>query len=294
MRKSIQEPSFWLLIAANLFCLYYYSVNPDGFKTIVWVYWIQSVFIGLFNFIDLLTVKNPDPKSFSINDAPIDGSFKAKGCASLFFLFHYQFFHLAYGIFILIKVKGKCTTDHISMAGPWLRYRGHLDNISDNMLIGAVNAFTDKTNAVLDTETGDYIAVPALARKYKTAGIGSIVVAEDNYGEGSSREHAAMEPRFLNVKAIVVKSFARIHETNLKKQGLLALTFVNKDDYSKIRENDTISILGVTNMKPGVPLTMVLHHVDGTEESFDVAHTYNLAQINWYKSGSALNALNKI
>ena len=195
---------------------------------------------------------------------------------------------------LLIKVKGKCTTDHISMAGPWLRYRGHLDNISDNMLIGAVNAFTDKTNAVLDTETGDYIAVPALARKYKTAGIGSIVVAEDNYGEGSSREHAAMEPRFLNVKAIVVKSFARIHETNLKKQGLLALTFVNKDDYSKIRENDTISILGVTNMKPGVPLTMVLHHVDGTEESFNVAHTYNLAQINWYKSGSALNALNKI
>jgi aconitate hydratase len=195
---------------------------------------------------------------------------------------------------LLIKVKGKCTTDHISMAGPWLRFRGHLDNISDNMLIGAVNAFTEQTNAVLDKEKGEYIPVPALARKYKAAGVGSIVVAEENYGEGSSREHAAMEPRFLNVKAIVVKSFARIHETNLKKQGLLALTFVNKDDYNKIRENDTISILGVTTMKPGTPLTVVLHHADGTEDTFDVAHTYNLAQINWYKSGSALNALNKI
>jgi aconitate hydratase len=195
---------------------------------------------------------------------------------------------------LLIKVKGKCTTDHISMAGPWLRFRGHLDNISDNMLIGAVNAFTEQTNAVLDKEKGEYIPVPALARKYKAAGVGSIVVAEENYGEGSSREHAAMEPRFLHVKAIVVKSFARIHETNLKKQGLLALTFVNKDDYNKIRENDTISILGVTTMKPGTPLTVVLHHADGTEDTFDVAHTYNLAQINWYKSGSALNALNKI
>ncbi len=194
---------------------------------------------------------------------------------------------------LLIKVKGKCTTDHISMAGPWLRFRGHLDNISDNMLIGAVNAFTEQTNAVLDKEQGEYIPVPALARKYKAAGVGSIVVAEENYGEGSSREHAAMEPRFLHVKAIVVKSFARIHETNLKKQGLLALTFVNKDDYNKIQENDTISILGVTTMKPGTPLTVVLHHADGTEDTFDVAHTYNLAQINWYKAGSALNALNK-
>ncbi len=194
---------------------------------------------------------------------------------------------------LLIKVKGKCTTDHISMAGPWLRFRGHLDNISDNMLIGAVNAFNESTNAVLDKEKGSYIAVPALARKYKAAGVGSVVVAEENYGEGSSREHAAMEPRFLNVKAIVVKSFARIHETNLKKQGLLALTFINKDDYNKIRETDTISIIGITTMQPGTPLTMVLHHEDGTQESFEVAHTYNEAQINWYKAGSALNALNK-
>lgn len=190
---------------------------------------------------------------------------------------------------LLIKVAGKCTTDHISMAGPWLRFRGHLDNISDNMLIGAVNAFNDKTNAVLDPETGEYIAVPKLARKFKAEGLGSVVVAEENYGEGSSREHAAMEPRFLNVKAILVKSFARIHETNLKKQGMLALTFVNKSDYDKIKENDKISILGLTNFRPGKNLTIELTHKDGSKESFEVAHTYNEIQIEWFKAGSALN-----
>ena len=192
---------------------------------------------------------------------------------------------------LLIKVKGKCTTDHISMAGPWLRFRGHLDNISDNMLIGAVNTFNDKTNSVLDAQTGEYIEVPALARKLKAQGIGSVVVAEENYGEGSSREHAAMEPRFLNVKAIIVKSFARIHETNLKKQGMLALTFSDKNDYDKIRENDTISILGLTTFEPGRNLTIKLKHSDGSSEQFEVIHTYNDAQIEWFKSGSALNGL---
>lgn len=194
---------------------------------------------------------------------------------------------------LLIKTQGKCTTDHISMAGPWLRFRGHLDNISDNMLIGAVNAFNEKTNAVLDTATGEYTAVPALARKYKEAGIGSVVVAEENYGEGSSREHAAMEPRFLNVKAILVKSFARIHETNLKKQGMLALTFVNKEDYDKVREDDKISILGLTEFTPGQNLNVVLHHADGSMESFEAAHTYNEQQIEWFKAGSALNSMKK-
>ncbi len=190
---------------------------------------------------------------------------------------------------LLIKVKGKCTTDHISMAGPWLRFRGHLDNISDNMLIGAVNAFNDKTNAVLDQETNEYIPVPKLARKFKAEGLGSVVVAEENYGEGSSREHAAMEPRFLNVKAILVKSFARIHETNLKKQGMLALTFVDKNDYEKIKEDDKISIIGLSEFKPGKNLTVELTHKNGTKESFEVAHTYNEVQIAWFKAGSALN-----
>lgn len=190
---------------------------------------------------------------------------------------------------LLIKVKGKCTTDHISMAGPWLRFRGHLDNISDNMLIGAVNAFNDKTNAVLDQETNEYIPVPKLARKFKAEGLGSVVVAEENYGEGSSREHAAMEPRFLNVKAILVKSFARIHETNLKKQGMLALTFVDKNDYEKIKEDDKISIIGLTEFKPGKNLTVELTHNNGIKESFEVAHTYNEVQIAWFKAGSALN-----
>lgn len=190
---------------------------------------------------------------------------------------------------LLIKAKGKCTTDHISMAGPWLRFRGHLDNISDNMLIGAVNAFNDNTNSVLNVSTGEYEPVPQLARKLKAEGRGSIVVAEENYGEGSSREHAAMEPRFLNVKAIIVKSFARIHETNLKKQGMLALTFVDKSDYDKIREDDKISIYGLTDFRPGKNLTVKLHHSDGTSNSFEAAHTYNDLQIEWFKAGSALN-----
>ena len=194
---------------------------------------------------------------------------------------------------LLIKAKGKCTTDHISMAGPWLRFRGHLDNISDNMLIGAVNSFNDKTNTVLDAETGEYMAVPALARKYKSLGIGSIVIAEENYGEGSSREHAAMEPRFLNVKAILVKSFARIHETNLKKQGMLALTFANKDDYDKVREDDRITITGLSEFAPGKRLQVKLNHSDGTSEKFEVLHTYNQAQIEWFYAGSALNAMQK-
>lgn len=194
---------------------------------------------------------------------------------------------------LLIKAKGKCTTDHISMAGPWLKFRGHLDNISDNMLIGAINSFNDKANAVLNPSTGEYIPVPQLAREFKAAGIGSVVVAEENYGEGSSREHAAMEPRFLNVKAIIVKSFARIHETNLKKQGMLALTFVNKDDYEKVKEDDKISILGLSDFMPGKNLNVVLTHKDGSKDSFEVAHTYNKLQINWFKEGSALNAMKK-
>jgi len=194
---------------------------------------------------------------------------------------------------LLIKTKGKCTTDHISMAGPWLKFRGHIDNISDNMLIGAVNAFNDKTNTVLDAQTGEYLTVPGLARKYKAQQIGSVVVAEENYGEGSSREHAAMEPRFLNVKAILVKSFARIHETNLKKQGMLALTFADKNDYDKVREDDQINILGLTHFTPSVNLFVELLHSDGTTDKFEVIHTYNQVQIDWFKAGSALNAMNK-
>lgn len=190
---------------------------------------------------------------------------------------------------LLIKVKGKCTTDHISMAGPWLRFRGHLDNISDNMLIGAVNVFNGETNKTLDPVTLQYMEVPALARKFKAGGLGTIVVAEENYGEGSSREHAAMEPRHLNVKVILVKSFARIHETNLKKQGMLALTFVNKDDYNKIQERDKISVVGLTGFAPGKNLKIVLHHPDGSTDEFDAAHTYNEQQIGWFKAGSALN-----
>ncbi len=195
------------------------------------------------------------------------------------------------GLKLLIKAKGKCTTDHISMAGPWLRYRGHLDNISNNMLIGAVNAFNDKTDNVLNQLTGEYGAVPATARAYKAAGIGSIVFGDENYGEGSSREHAAMEPRHLGVRAVVVKSFARIHETNLKKQGMLALTFINKDDYEKVQEKDTIDIAGLTDFAPGKNLTIVLHHADGTTDSFEVAHSYNEQQIGWFKAGSALNLI---
>lgn len=197
------------------------------------------------------------------------------------------------GLPLLVKVKGKCTTDHISMAGPWLRFRGHLDNISDNMLIGAVNAFNDEPNAVLDPETLKYMPVPTLARKFKAIGVGSVVVAEENYGEGSSREHAAMEPRHLNVKVILVKSFARIHETNLKKQGMLALTFVNKDDYAKVQERDKISIIGMKEFAPGKNLTVELLHSDGTKDTFEAAHTYNEQQIEWFRAGSALNAMRK-
>lgn len=195
------------------------------------------------------------------------------------------------GLRVLIKAKGKCTTDHISMAGPWLKFRGHLDNISNNMLIGAVNFFNEKTDAVKNQLTGEYGPVPATARAYKTAGIGSIVVGDENYGEGSSREHAAMEPRHLGVRAILVRSFARIHETNLKKQGMLALTFANKADYDKILEDDIIDITGLTHFSPGQPLTLVLQHLNGEPEETLVNHTYNESQIEWFKAGGALNVI---
>jgi len=195
------------------------------------------------------------------------------------------------GLKLLIKAKGKCTTDHISMAGPWLKFRGHLDNISNNMLIGAVNYFNDKTDNVKNELTGEYGPVPATQRDYKAAGIGSIVVGDENYGEGSSREHAAMEPRHLGVRAVLVKSFARIHETNLKKQGMLGLTFANKDDYDKILEDDVVDILGLTEFAPNKPLTLVLHHKDGSTEQFEVNHSYNDQQIDWFKAGGALNII---
>ena len=195
------------------------------------------------------------------------------------------------GLKLLIKAKGKCTTDHISMAGPWLKFRGHLDNISNNMLIGAVNAFNDKTDSVKNQLTGAYEGVPLVQRQYKAQGIGSIVVGDENYGEGSSREHAAMEPRHLGVKAVLVKSFARIHETNLKKQGMLALTFANAADYDKIKEDDTIDILGLTSFAPGVQLTIALTHADGSKEEFKVNHSYNAQQIEWFKAGGALNII---
>jgi len=194
---------------------------------------------------------------------------------------------------LLIKVKGKCTTDHISMAGPWLRFRGHLNNISDNLLMGAVNAFNSNTNSVLNTVSHEYNRVSTLARVFKSSGLGSIVVAEENYGEGSSREHAAMEPRFLNVKVVLAKSFARIHETNLKKQGMLALTFLNKNDYDRIREDDKMDIHGLSCFTTGKPLIIMLNHSDGTSESFDVNHSYNQIQIGWFKAGSALNVMQK-
>lgn len=195
------------------------------------------------------------------------------------------------GLKLLIKAKGKCTTDHISMAGPWLKFRGHLDNISNNMLIGATNFFNDKADNVKNQLNGEYGAVPATARAYKAAGIGSIVVGDENYGEGSSREHAAMEPRHLAVRAILVKSFARIHETNLKKQGMLALTFADANDYDRILEDDTIDITGLNDFSPGKPLNIVLHHADGNSESFTVNHTYNAQQIEWFKAGGALNII---
>lgn len=195
------------------------------------------------------------------------------------------------GLKLLIKTKGKTTTDHISMAGPWLKYRGHLDNISNNMLIGATNAYNNSTNNVKNQLTGVYGPVPDTQRAYKAAGIGTIVVGDENYGEGSSREHAAMEPRHLGVRVVLVKSFARIHETNLKKQGMLAITFADKADYEKIQEDDTIDILGLTTFTPEQQLTVVLHHADGTTEQFPVNHTYNKQQIAWFRAGSALNII---
>ncbi len=197
------------------------------------------------------------------------------------------------GLKLLIKAKGKCTTDHISMAGPWLKFRGHLDNISNNLLIGALNAFNDKTDQVKNQLTGEYGTVPSTQRAYKAAGIGTIVVGDENYGEGSSREHAAMEPRHLGVRAVLVKSFARIHETNLKKQGMLALTFDNKADYDKFREDDNIDIIGLTNFTPDQKLTIVLHHADGTQENVLANHSYNEQQIEWFKAGAALNIIRR-
>jgi aconitate hydratase len=194
---------------------------------------------------------------------------------------------------LLIKVKGKCTTDHISMAGPWLKYRGHLDNISNNMLIGAVNFFNGQTDSVKNALTGEYGSVPATQRQYKAANIGAVVIGDENYGEGSSREHAAMEPRHLGVRAIVVKSFARIHETNLKKQGMLGLTFADKADYDKVQEDDLIDITGLTDFVPGKQLIMILHHTSGKNEKIKLNHTYNKQQIEWFKAGSALNLIRK-
>ncbi|MEI6019857.1 MAG: aconitate hydratase [Bacteroidota bacterium] len=195
------------------------------------------------------------------------------------------------GLKLLIKAKGKCTTDHISMAGPWLKFRGHLDNISNNMLIGAVNAYNGKTDNIKNQLNGTYEGVPVVQRQYKAQGIGTIVVGDENYGEGSSREHAAMEPRHLGVKAVLVKSFARIHETNLKKQGMLAITFANTADYDKIQEDDSIEVLGLTSFAPGVQLTVKLNHKDGSAEEFKVNHSYNAQQIEWFKAGGALNII---
>jgi aconitate hydratase len=194
---------------------------------------------------------------------------------------------------LLIKAKGKCTTDHISMAGFWLKYRGHLQNIAENYMIGAVNYFNDKTNSILNQLSGSYETVPKTARAYRDSGSGSAVVGEENFGEGSSREHAAMEPRYLGVKAVLVKSFARIHETNLKKQGVLTMTFRNKDDYNMIRENDKIDITGLSTFAPGSLMTITLHHSDGTKEKFQANHSYNESQIEWFKEGSALNIIRK-
>ena len=197
------------------------------------------------------------------------------------------------GLRLLIKAKGKCTTDHISMAGPWLKFRGHLDNISNNLLIGAVNFYNEKTNLVKNHITGEYGPLPDTQRAYKAAGIGSIIVGDENYGEGSSREHAAMEPRHLGVRAVLVKSFARIHETNLKKQGMLAITFVNKEDYDKIQEDDLIDIDGLVSFSVNKPLVIDLHHKDGTSDTFLVNHTYNEQQIEWFKAGGALNIIRR-
>ncbi|MEK9565824.1 MAG: aconitate hydratase [Flavobacteriaceae bacterium] len=197
------------------------------------------------------------------------------------------------GAKLLIKAHGKCTTDHISMAGPWLRFRGHLDNISNNCLIGAVNAFNQKTNFVKNQLTGEYGGVPDVQRQYKAAGIETVVVGDHNYGEGSSREHAAMEPRHLGVKVVLVKSFARIHETNLKKQGMLGITFANEADYDLIQEDDTFNFVDLTAFAAGKPLTIEIVHADGTSDSIKANHTYNEQQIEWFKEGSALNLIKK-
>jgi len=194
---------------------------------------------------------------------------------------------------LLIKAKGKCTTDHISMAGPWLKFRGHLDNISNNLLIGAINFFNEKTDNVKSQINGNYDTVPNTQRAYKAAGVGTIVVGDENYGEGSSREHAAMEPRHLGVRVVLTKSFARIHETNLKKQGMLALTFAEKADYDKIQEDDSIDVTGLTSFAPGTPLTLVLTHKDGSVDTIKANHTYNQQQIEWFKAGGALNIIRK-
>ena len=193
------------------------------------------------------------------------------------------------GLRLLIKAKGKCTTDHISMAGPWLKYRGHLDNISNNLLMGAVNAFNDKTNSTKNHETGEYSEVSKVARDYKRKDLFSMIVGDENYGEGSSREHAAMEPRYLNARVVLVKSFARIHETNLKKQGMLAITFSNPDDYNLIEEDDTFDVIGLKTFTPGVPLKVVIHHANGSSDEIEVNHSYSDLQIKWFNAGSALN-----
>ncbi len=197
------------------------------------------------------------------------------------------------GLYVLLKIQGKCTTDHISPAGPWLKYRGHLDNISNNCFMGAVNAFNGQTNCVKNLITGEYGKVSEVQRFYSQQGIGTIVIGDENYGEGSSREHAAMEPRYLGVKAILARSFARIHETNLKKQGILALTFANPEDYEKIREDDKIDILGLNEFAPNKPLTIVIHHSDGSSETILANHSYNSTQIEWYKAGGAMNIIRK-
>jgi aconitate hydratase len=193
---------------------------------------------------------------------------------------------------VLLKAKGKCTTDHISMAGPWLRFRGHLDNISNNMFIGATNAFSGDTGKVKNIFSGETKSVPEVAREYKAKGIGWIVIGDENYGEGSSREHAAMEPRFLGGRAIIVKSFARIHETNLKKQGMLPLTFADPNDYDKIKEDDKIDLI-VTQLAPGKQVKMIAKHSDGSKDEIMLSHTMNEAQIKWFKAGSALNLIAK-
>merc|ERR1712156_966026 len=195
---------------------------------------------------------------------------------------------------ILIKVKGKRTTDHISAAGPWLKYRGHLESISNNLLITAINAENEEMNKVKNQDTGAYGGVPEVARQYKEAGVNWVVFGDENYGEGSSREHAALEPRFLGGRAIIVKSFARIHETNLKKQGMLPLTFNNKADYEKVKPDDKVSILGLESFQPGVALQCKLDHSDGTSDTIVLDHTFNAQQIDWFKAGSALNRMKEV